>query len=145
MIRPANKADLFQLLEFGGYFWKQTPYFGKIPYNADAVRELLLDMMDNHYVTVYLHGTQIVGFLGIFLSPLIFNPEYTVATEVFFFVSPAKRGYKIGDALFRHAELELGAEADVMAFGDMTTSTDMEQMYTDRGYAFTERTFTKVS
>ena len=144
MIRPAAPGDLSALLEYGRYFWQKTPYVGKIPYNAKAVKDLIETMMDAHYLIVSEEGTVLVGFLGMFLTPMIFNPDYVVATEVFFFVDPAHRGKETGASLFARAEYDLADIADILSFGDMTTSTDMADMYTRNGYVYTERAFTKV-
>lgn len=144
MIRRANLSDVPQLCEYGGYFWKQTPYFGQVMYNEEAVRTLIETLIYEHYLSVSMDEKHVMGFLGMLVTPLIFNPDYTVATELFFFVNPACRGSKMGSDLMAQAEKDLADEVDIMAFGDMTTSTDMEQMYRGRGYTLTERAYTKV-
>ena len=144
MIRPAVPGDLHDLLNYGRFFWQKTPYCGKIPYNGHAVETLLESMMDSHYLIVSEDGDDMLGFLGMLITPMVFNPDYMIATEVFFFVDPAWRGNDIGASLFARAEYDLVDLVDIIVFGDMTTSTDMTEMYTRNGYVCTERSFTKV-
>ena len=96
MIRPAAPTDLDELLKYGRFFWQKTPYCAKIPYNANAVKDLIETMIDAHYLIVSEEGTDLVGFLGMYITPMVFNPDYMVATEVFFFVNPACRGKEWG-------------------------------------------------
>ena len=71
MIRNANIADINTLITYGEYFWKQTPYAGKIPYNPQAVRDLLVWMVEDQHLYLYMHGTQIAGFIGLIETPLL--------------------------------------------------------------------------
>ncbi len=142
MIRDADLTDVFALTQYGEYFWKQSPYAAKIPFNPQAVRDLLTWMVEDQYLYLYMDGNNIAGFLGLVEVPLMFNPEFDVATEIFFYVRPEWRGRGISKALYAHAEEDL--DTDVIAFADMSTSTDMDNYYTSRGFTQTERTYTKV-
>ncbi len=142
MIRDANVADLFALVQYGEYFWKQTPYCSKIPYNPQAVRDLLTWMIEDQYLYLFEHGRTIAGFLGLIEVPLMFNPEFNLATEVFFFVNPKYRGQGISKELYAYAEEDI--QTDIISFGDMSTSTDMDTYYKAQGFSLTERTYTKV-
>ena len=144
MIRNATVNDLDILSQYGEYFWKQTPYYGKIPYSQETVIELLLCMMKDHYIIVYEEMNEITGFLGMLVAPLLFNTEYFTATEVFFFVRPSKRGRGISSQLHDRAEEDLASGVDIMSYGDMSTASDMDQYYRSRGYTQTERAYTKV-
>ena len=142
MIRDANVADLFALVQYGEYFWKQSPYGDKIPYSPQAVRDLLTWMVEDQFLYLSVYGTTITGFLGLIEVPLLFNPEYNVATEMFFYVRPDYRNQGISKELYAYAEDDI--QTDIIAFADMSTSTDMDEYYTKRGFTLTERTYTKV-
>jgi GNAT superfamily N-acetyltransferase len=144
MIRRAKLSDLYSLNQYGEFFWTKSPYYGHIPYNAEAVTELLRTMITDHYLIVATEGAQINGFLGLLIAPLIFNPNYMTATELFFFVRPSKRGMGFSAQLIEQAEDELKDVIDIISFGDMSTSTDMDRYYKSRGYAQTERSYSKV-
>jgi GNAT superfamily N-acetyltransferase len=101
-------------------------------------------MIEDHYLIVATHDGEIVGFLGMMLGPVLFNPDYTQAVEIFFYVQPEYRKRGIAENLHEEADFYLEDKVDVVGFGDMSSATDMDQFYTDRGFALTERTYTKV-
>ena len=107
VIRDAQVADLFAISTYGETFWKQTPYGDKIPYDRPATLNLLTCMVKDHYLYVAVHGTTITGFLGLLETPLPFNPEYDVATEMFFYVREDYRGQGISKELYAYAESDI--------------------------------------
>ncbi len=144
MIRRAVEADIKVLLAYGEFFWTESPYARKgVPYNTDSVAVLLRALIEDHYLIVTTIDEVIVGFLGMILGPLPFNRDYTVATELFFYVHPKHRG-SIGSSMMEQAELELADDIDIMSFGDMSSSSDMRLYYEGRGFEMTERSYTKV-
>lgn len=144
MIRELQDGDMTSLLKYGEYFWQKSPFStAGVGYNPKSVEELLLDMDKNHYLRLCEADGKVVGFLGVMLAPFHFNTNYTIGVELFFFVDPLYRGI-IGAEMIAQAERDLTGEVDILAFGDMRSSKDMDEYYTSRGYALTERTFTKV-
>lgn len=143
MIRRARPADIPHIVLHGEFFWDQTPYRKVFPYDHKAVKEFLILLLQEHYLLVAIHGEQVVGFIGVIIAPMPFNPSITVGTEVCFFVHPRHRG-ETGKALFRRTEADLKDIVDVLDFGDMCTSTNMEEYYQSRGYTLTERKYTKI-
>jgi GNAT superfamily N-acetyltransferase len=101
-------------------------------------------MIEDHFLIVATEGDKIVGFLGMLLSPVLFNPDYLQAVEVFFYVHPEYRKQGIAQSLHEEADLYMEDKVDIVGFGDMSSSTDMDQFYTDRGFTLTERSYTKV-
>ena len=145
MIRRATLEDFATIVVGGQCFWATTPYEAKgIAYNPEAVTNLLTELDNNHYLTVATEGGVITGFLGLWIAPMLFNPDYTQATELFFFVHPAHRGKGIGRDLHAQAETELSDEVDMISFGDLSTSNDLDQYYISRGFTQTERAYTRV-
>jgi len=144
MIREITSKDIPVLLVYGKHFWKLTPYVSAgIEYNEDAVRELLQELAEEHYLRVAEEDGKIIGFVGAMIVPMIFNPKVSVATEVFFFVHPDFRG-ATGSALMDQLEKDLEDQVDLVSFGEMTSSTDMHDYYIDRGYSHTETTYAKA-
>ena len=142
MIRDADKQDVFALTAYGAHFWEQTPYADKIPYSPQAVRDLLTWMVEDQYLYLAIAGTEIVGFLGLIEAPLLFNPDYDVATEVFFYVRPDYRKQGYSRELYAYANADI--DTDIISFSDMSTSTNMDKYYKQLGFTQTERTYTKV-
>jgi len=153
MIREPNEDEFEALAEYGRAFWELTPYVHTgMPYNKEAVIDLLGVLLEEHYIRVkeavdirvkLLEG-KIVGFIGCLVAPLVFNPSYLTATEIFFYVAPEHRG-TIGKELITQAEWDLRDEGvEILSFGDMTSSKDMSKYYQDFGYYPTENTYSKV-
>ena len=144
MIRQATVDDLGILLEYGEYFWTLTPYVSTgMEYDTDSVAMLLVSLMDDHYLRVVEEEGVVVGFIGIMISPFHFNTNYQIASELFFFIDPDYRGQ--GAALLEQAEADLKAKgADVIAMGELMSSTDMKKFYESKGYTLTEQTYAKV-
>jgi len=144
MIRPAVEADIKVLVAYGEFFWTQTPYARKgIPYNAKTVAALLRLLIEDFYLTVATVDNVIVGFLGMLISALPFNDDYTVGSELFFYVHPKHRG-SIGSSMMLQAEVDLSDTVDILSFGDMNSANDMKEYYEERGFEMTERCYTKV-
>ena len=144
MIRKMTEADIPVLLAYGEHFWKQTPYVSTgMELDIEHIRGLLMVLKEDHYMRVYEIDGSIVGFLGIFIAPFLFNPTYSTATELFFFVHPDHRG-TVGKELMAQAEQDLKDDADILAFGELRSSKDMTEYYTGLGYVHSETTFVKV-
>jgi len=144
MIRKAVEADIPVLLSYGEFFWTESPYARKgIAYCPQTVERLIRAMIEDHYLIVTTVSEVIVGFLGMIITPFPFNDDYTVGSELFFYVHPKHRG-SIGSTMMLQAELDLVDEVDILSFGDMSSSTDMKKYYDIRGFEMTERSYSKV-
>lgn len=147
MIREMEDKDIDTLLTYGKYFWDQTPYVSTgMEYDASTVYDLLNTLKDEHYLRVVEdkeHG--IIAFIGFFIHPMMWNPDYLTAGEVFFFVHPDFRKGTTGRTLLTRAEVDLKKMGvQMVSMGEMRSSKDMDDWYAAAGYAFTERTFSKV-
>ena len=143
MIREYKAEDLTQLLIYGKAFWLDSPYFEMgMEYDPEAVADMVLELAEKHYLRVYEVQGEIVGFIGIAITPLPFAPTYTMAKEMFFFVHPLNRG-SVGQQLLLQAEADVEKWADIICFGDMATSKDMSEYYAKNGYSHSESTYTK--
>ena len=145
MIREITENDVGALVEYGRYFWEQTPFVTTgMEYHEDSIADLLAELHLNHYLRVYELDKEIVGFIGLFVVPFMFNKNYKVSQECFFFVHPEHRG-EIGNLLLQQAEEDLKNQGVcMMAMGDLMTSKDMNEYYTSLGYMHTENSFAKV-
>ena len=146
-LRPIEPNDMRTLLAYGKYFWKQTPYVTSgMKYNSSCVKGVLNDLRDNHYLRVYDHPVHgIIGFIGLFIHPILFNDEYLAATEVFFFIHPDHRERGRARAMLTIAETALKEDGvDIISMGEMKSSTDMTEWYKGEGYTLSEQTYVKV-
>ncbi len=144
MIREITDADIPVLLSHGSAFWEVTPYVSTgMEYNPEAVSQLIETLREDHYLRVAEADGEIVGFIGLLIAPFVFNPNYTVATELFFYVHPLNRG-SVGSQLIAQAEQDVKEIADLLSFGEMRSSKDMNDYYTRLGFVHSETTFVKV-
>lgn len=145
MIREIEDKDVAVLVEYGKYFWLDTPFVTTgMEYNPESVADLIAELHLNHYIRVYEVDEKIVGFIGVMIMPFHFNRDYTIASEVFFFVHPEHRG-EVGKEMLEQAEKDLKEkDVNIISVGDMLSSKDMGEYYTRLGYVHTENTYVKV-
>lgn len=145
MIREIEDKDVAVLVEYGKYFWNDTPFVTTgMEYDPDTVAELIAEIHLNHYLRVYEKDDKIIGFIGILITPFHFNKNYTIAAEMFFFVHPEHRG-SVGTLLLDQAQQDLkDLGVSIMSVGDMFSSIDLGDYYTRLGFKHTENTYVKV-
>lgn len=144
-IESIDIGDVETLVQYGRPFWELTPYCDFFKYNPECVRELVVNIADNHYLRVAKDEEgKILGMIGFLFSPLLFNNEVTVATEIFFYTHPNARGVGIGEALIDRALKDLEPVVDIVSVGDMSSSMHMIGLYRKKGFTLSERTYTKV-
>ena len=145
MIREIEDKDIAVLVEYGKYFWDDTPFVTTgMEYDPDTVAELIAEIHLNHYLRVYEKDDKIIGFIGILITPFHFNKNYTIAAEMFFFVHPEHRG-SVGTLLLDQAQQDLkDLGVSIMSVGDMFSSIDLGDYYTRLGFKHTENTYVKV-
>lgn len=143
-IRHAVVDDIDEIVEMGKEFWKVTPYAPTgMEYDPATVVALLERLLEEHYLVVADSSVGIVGFMGFFVIPFVFNQNYTVAQEVFFWIAPSYRG-ALGKDFLKMVEEDIKDFADFIAMGELSTSKDMEEYYTGLGYTRTEQVYSKV-
>ena len=146
-VRIIEENDIKTLVMYGEYFWTQSPYVSTgMEYNPSTVKRVIEDLRDEHYLRVYDHPDHgIIGFIGFYIHPMLWNDEYIFATEVFFFVHPDQAGSGRGRTMMNMAEEELKSMGvHLISMGEMRSSKDMASYYASEGYTLTEQTYSKV-
>lgn len=142
-IRHATLDDIEGLLEMGREFWKVTPYIKQdIPFDKETVKEFFTNLINEHYLVVVDCSVGLLGFIGFLITPFVFNKDYTVAQEAFFWIAPSMRG--IGSQLLEAVEQDLEELVDVISMGELKTASELGEFYNDRGYSHTESIYTKA-
>ena len=147
MIREITEDDLPVILVYAEYFWTKTPYISTgLQLNKIDTADLLRTMQQDHYLRVYEDEEQgIVGIIGHMIMPFLFNNDYNLAAEMFFFVHPEYRGGDVGSKLVDQAEKDLKEMGvDLVSMSEMRSSKDMEKWYAKKGFTLVERSFGKV-
>jgi GNAT superfamily N-acetyltransferase len=121
---------------------------GVAPYDIDAIRDFLTTSLDNSNIVLLvgeLDG-EIVGVTSCLLYPLYFSPNYQVAQELWWWLTPAARGSGIGQAMFKQVEAwakDKNARALFMIALEDERAAAMEKVYFRAGFKPLERTFIK--
>ena len=144
MIRLATHSDADTIASIGREFCESTAncHLG-IPYNYEDCKSLASFIIDNGVAV--LAGDY--GILLMLVSPYPFNKDYTVASEIAFFIKEEKRGGLSALKMIRLAEkraIELGANIVVMASIEGGSPPNIEKFYNNFGYNLTERAFAKI-
>lgn len=106
---------------------------------SDAHAEsLLAHLMDTQLVLVADTNGEPVGLIAGALAPHPFNPDITVATELWWFVSPAHRGSRAGLALLDAYDAWASEHADIKGMTLEATSPVNPRVLLKRGYVLAE-------
>ncbi len=146
-LRFADAGDVPECVEIGREFWDVSPYVGQVPYNPDAVGDLLGKLIEKDLFVVAEFEEEIVGVAGILLGPLPFDPSIRVATELFWYVRPGVREFGVGEAMLSNLEAVARSKgATLFAMGTMQSSNPegAERLLLKNGYKQTEKTYTKA-
>jgi GNAT superfamily N-acetyltransferase len=142
-------ADIVSLVEHGEEFWTHTTYFKKgRPYNDKAVGDLCLWLIthDHGFITVLAdEDNKVRGFGLVIVTPFIFDPTFTSAMELAYYIDPEVRG-QYGVALLK--EMEKTAKEQGADFMSMITMEDSSpevaaSIYNKLGYEKNEVVYTK--
>jgi GNAT superfamily N-acetyltransferase len=147
-IKRIRKDDIPAAAEFGKEFYKETPWPAHgVHYDVKHMEKLLhtLDDIGIMQMAVEEDGT-IVGVLVAIIGPFVFNPAFTVGTEIALYVTPKYRQTKLGLQLIKQAEF-IAKQKGVKYFNLVSlvgkTLKDPHSLYERLGYAKTETAYMK--
>ena len=145
MIRNATHNDLASIVAMSEKFYATTHYSRWAEFNPDTVFSLAANLIDNHVMLVAEVDGHVVGMVGLFVAPFMFNAERIGAYEVVWWVNPDAQGAGVGMELLAAIEpacRSKGANAIQMVL--MANSPPKAQAIYERfGYGHSETSFTK--
>jgi GNAT superfamily N-acetyltransferase len=147
-VRHPEYADLGKYTELALKFIAASPVNGVVPIDPNGVADFLVRSMENPAVSLWLAEKDgvMVGICGAFLYPLYFNPQHTIAQELWWWLTPEARGSGAGQALYKTLEdwaQENGAAALFMIALDDDRVEKTSKFYARAGFKPMERTFIK--
>lgn len=111
-------------------------------FSWDHVEERLVYTMVNHILLVAEYGDELIGYIGGFFAPHIFNPDLSTLIQALWWVDEDRRGGRASYLLLKEFE-KMGERCDFvwLSFhGDTKINNrSMEKL----GYRFTEKWFLK--
>ncbi len=148
--REATLADIPKMVEFGEEFWTQTSYYkqGNVPYDADNTENLVGGMIDLGGIVLLAENEEgdVVAVLVMLVTPMLFNPAHTVASEMVYYVSPEYRKGGLGIRMLKKAEQVAKAKGVKYISMVLLASVEPERpaaVYNRLGYHQTEATYSK--
>lgn len=145
MIRQATIEDLRRITEMSEKFYPQTPYINLAPFNPAAAANLASFLIESGIMLVAEVDGEVVGMVGLVLTPFPFEPELLGAYEVIWWVEPDAQARGIGWALLK--AVDAAAKERGCNYVHMVCMANSPQaaaaLYFKNGYDHTEMSFTK--
>lgn len=121
---------------------------GVADYDPVGIRAFLSASLENSNILLLLGELdgEIVGVTSCLLYPLYFSPNYQVAQELWWWLTPKARGSGIGQRMFQEIETwakNKNARALFMIALEDERAAAMEKVYFRAGFRPLERTFIK--
>ena len=100
MIRCTSKDDITTLVKMGEDFWDLTRYAAQgLPYCPQHTEEIFQTMRCHGISLVAEEEGQIIGYIMMAITPVMFSKGATMATEIVFYVDPDHRKKGLGSKL----------------------------------------------
>lgn len=147
-VRPATVEDLDVYLKLAADFCAASPMKGLAEFDPAGMGALLKRLMENTNALVLVAEIdgEMVGITACLLYPLYFSPNYHVAQELWWYLTPEARGNGIGKKLFEAMEAwarSKEAKALFMIALEDERAPMMHKVYVNAGFRPLEKTFIK--
>lgn len=144
-IRKATLADVPEIVRMSAAFYPTTHYAQWCEMDEQTVAALATSLIDSHVFYVAEDGAALVGMVGIFVAPFMFNASVSFGVEVVWWVAPEARGSRVAASLLNAIERPLkDAGCDRIQMVHMPNSPPQAAaLYERMGYARSEISYTK--
>lgn len=145
-VRKATLADVPAIVRMSERFYATTGYSRWAEFNAGTVAALAENLTANHVMLVAEHAGDVVGMVGLFVAPFMFNNDLKAAYEVVWWVDPEGRSTGAGKALLAAIEPACrGAGCAAIQMVHLANSPPQAALLYERaGYGHSESSYTKV-
>lgn len=144
-IRKATLADVPEIVRMSALFYPTTHYAQWCDMDEETVASLASNLVENHVFFVAEDGEELVGMVGVFIAPFLFNAHVRFGVEVVWWVAPEARGSHVAVSLLNAIEQPLrDAGCDRIQMVHMPNSPPQAAaLYERMGYARSEVSYTK--
>lgn len=146
-IRKATTADIQAIVAMSECFYATTRYTDFADFCAETVAELAHTLIERGIVLLAESDAgDVIGMVGLFVAPFMFNHNRCAAYEVMWWVNPDAQGVGAGKALLAAVEpacREAGCHAAQMVHL-ATSPPQAAALYERLGFAHSESSYTKV-
>lgn len=145
MIRHAIHSDIGAIVAMSEKFYATTHYSRWADFNPETVESLATNLLENHILLVAEVDGEVVGMVGLFVAPFMFNHDRIGAYEVVWWVNPDAQGAGVGMELLAAIEPACRAKGvNAIQMVMMANSPPKAQaIYEKFGYNHSETSFTK--
>lgn len=144
IVRRATAGDVPRIVQMGGQFYATTKYAP--PYCEQSATVIVQLMLDSGILLVADDEGELIGMVGLVLSPFAFNFAYRSAAEVMWWVDPEARTGGAGLALLRAVDaacIDAGVHHQEMK-SLATSPAHVDTLYRRLGYTPSEHSYTKA-
>ena len=145
-VRKATLADVPAIVRMSACFYATTSYCQWADFSESTVEQLAESLARDHVMLVAEHEGEVVGMVGLYVAPFMFNADKRAAYEVVWWVDPIARDTGAGKALLASIEpacREAGCDAIQMVHLN-NSPPQAATLYERAGYGHTESSYTKV-
>lgn len=142
VVRRATSDDIPWLVQELRAFatWNGVGLFGDVAY----AEGLLAHLIDTQFVAIATDNGTPVGLIAGTVSPHPFNPDLSMATELWWWVTPVERGTRAGAMLLTaFDEWADDSGADLVSFTLEADSPVRDRTLERRGYRLMEKQFVR--
>lgn len=146
-IRQATLADVPAIVAMSERFYAATEFPARLrfPFDPGTVEKIAADLARDHVMLVAEGDGQLVGMVGLYVLPFMFNAGHRSAHEIVWWVNPDAQGAGVGKALLAAIDAACankGAEAIYMVHL-ASSPPQAAALYERLGYALTESSYVK--
>lgn len=146
ILRPAVASDMSDVLDMCEKFHATTDHAKYSPFNR-AVVEVKANFCLNHGVLIVAEsGWELIGVVGLFIAPSMFNDDVLCGYETMWWVTPNRHAGGVGKALVQAVEPACKARG-ASAINMLTlhnSPPQAEALLLSEGYVHAETVFIKV-
>ena len=145
-VRQATQDDVPRIAAMSAKFYRTTSYAGWASFNPDTVHDLASNLAENHVMLLAEDAGEVVGMVGLFVAPFMFNSDVTAAYEVVWWVDPEAQGRGAGKALLAAIEPACAASGcrAIQMVHLASSPPQAAAIYERMGYTHTESSYTHV-
>ena len=144
MIRQATEKDFSGIEKMATEFWQHSGF--DVPYKQGSALFYMQIAFDQGLLLVAVKNAELVGFAAGAKSPLMGNSDYTVGSELAWWLQPAHRGGRLGIELLKGLETaakEAGCDYFSMMYMQSSMPEAVKRIYQKMGYTLQETTYIK--
>ncbi|MDR6992470.1 GNAT family N-acetyltransferase [Luteimonas sp. 3794] len=142
----ATEHDVDDIVRMSRDFYSTTTYRGYADFDEDTVRRLAETLASEHVMLIAELDGRVVGMVGLFVVPFLFNGARRMAHEVVWYVDPGAQGAGAGKALLAAIEpacRDKGADGIFMIHLS-NSPPQAAEIYQRMGYAHSETVYVRT-